>query len=111
VAFAVLLFQVVHPFAPPLSLAAVSALIAMPLLLLDGPTAAVFVASYGRALDADSLIDRGARGSVVHEDAVERLARPTHIGPVVAGVLATLLRIFKQQLHDDTAPPPSGPRC
>jgi hypothetical protein len=30
------------------------------------------------------------------------------IGPVVAGVFTTLLRIFKQQLRRYTSPPPPG---
>ena len=49
------------------------------LLLLVGPAAAAFVVSYGRAVDAVSLLDRTARESGIHESVIERLARLTHI--------------------------------
>jgi predicted PurR-regulated permease PerM len=103
--FAVLFLQVVRPFALPLFLAAVFAVMVMPLheriaarcggrgwlsallitvtlaLLLLGPTTAGFLVSCRRAGDAVALLGRAAREPGLHDRLFGRLARLTQSDP------------------------------
>lgn len=106
-AFAMLFFQVIRPFALPLFLAAVVAVMAMPLhervttmcggrawlsallisltllILLLAPTTAGFLASYRRAVDAATMLELTVREPGFDENLFDRVARLTHSDPQV----------------------------
>jgi predicted PurR-regulated permease PerM len=104
-AFAVLFYQVMRPFALPLFLAAAFAVLAMPLhervtamcggrgwlsallislallILLLAPTTAGFLASYRRAVDAAALLELTVREPGFDESLFDRVASLTHSDP------------------------------
>lgn len=105
ISFAVLFFEVVRPFTLPLFLAAVFAVLAMPLheriaarcggrgwlsalliivallLMLLGPTTACFLAAYRRAADAVALFERTTREPGFGDHLFDPIARLTQLDP------------------------------